>query len=237
MNPRICFLLNSLEEFCFQEQLNLYLPRDKFDVTITETFPDDPLKYQLIVPWNYRKIIKQAEEFGNIVVMHSSNLPEGRGWAPVYYSFIEKKSEYYISGILAANEVDTGDIIVQARFPIKDEYTAPFIRVLDEELSLLLVAKILEHWPEGNLVGRKQVGNGSYRNRRYPINNQINIKDSIEKLLPHLRGVEQKSPAFFIYNDVKYFINVLLEISPNKPEKVIIEYPSLNKVEIWEGWA
>lgn len=237
MTPRVCILLNSLDEYDFEEALHRYLPTDRFEVTIAETFPDDPLKYQLIVPWSYRKIIKQAEQAGNVVVIHSSDLPEGRGWAPIYYAFSEQKSEYVISGIFAANEVDTGDVIVRARFKIAAEYTAPFIRMVDEELSLLLIAGILEQWPEGNPKGVRQVGLGSYRPRRYPRDNEVDISKPLEKLLPHLRGVESKSPAFFFYNEVKYMIEIRPESAPNKPGQVIIEYPALNKIEIWGGWA
>jgi methionyl-tRNA formyltransferase len=237
IKARICILLNSIEDFSFQQQLDRYLPAERFDVTIAERFPDDPLTYQLIIPWSYRKIIKQAEQAGNVVVMHSSNLPEGRGWAPIYYAFNEQKTEYVISGIFAANEVDTGNVIVRARFPISPGYTAPFIRVVDEELSLLLIAKIFEQWPEGNPVGAKQSGMGTFRARRSPKDNEIDIKNQFEKLIPHLRGVEFKSPAFFIYNDVKYFIEIRPESAPQKPTQVEIEYPALNKVEIWRGWA
>lgn len=236
MNRRVCILLNSLDEFDFEEVLHRYLPADKFEVTITDTFPDDHFKYRLIVPWSYRKIIKQAEQAGNVVVMHSSALPEGRGWAPIYNAFSEQKAEYVISGIFAANEVDTGDVIVRARFPIAAGYTAPFIRTIDEELSLLLIAGILKEWPEGNPVGVKQSGAGSYRARRYSSDSEIDISKSLVKLLPHLRGVEPESPAFFFYDDVKYLIEIRPESSPDKPRQVTIEYPALNKVEIWEGW-
>lgn len=237
MNPRVCILLNSFDEFDFEEALHRYLPADKFEITIAETFPVNPSTYQLIVPWSYRKIIKQAEDAGNVVVMHSSDLPEGRGWAPVYYAFSEQKSEYVISGIFAANEVDTGDVIVRARFQMSAEYTAPFIRAVDEELSLLLIAGILEHWPEGNPKGVRQIGLGSYRSRRSPRDNEVDIDKPLENLLPHLRGVESKNPAFFFYNEVKYLIEIRPESAPNKPEQVIIEYPALNEVEIWRGWA
>ena len=237
MKPHIYILLNNLNEFGFEELLDFYLPADRFDVTISETFPDNPFIYQLIVPWNYRKIITQAEQAGNVVVMHASNLPEGRGWAPIYHTFYEQKSEYILSGIFAVSEVDTGNVIVRARFPIEAGYTAPFLRIVDEELSLLLISKILEHWPEGNPTGIKQVGQSSYRDRRYPKDNQIDITDSLEKLIPHLRGVESKNPAFFIYNNVKYLIKIQPESFPSKPKEVIIEYPDLNKSEIWRGWA
>jgi len=237
MNPRVCILLNSLDEFDFQEVLRRHLPADRFEVTIAEAFPDDSSKFQLIVPWSYRKIIKQAEQAGNVVVMHSSDLPEGRGWAPIYHAFKEQKSEYVISGIFAANEVDTGDVIVRARFPMEAGYTASFIRKIDEELSLLLIARILEQWPEGNPAGVKQSGTVSHRARRYPSDNEIDISKPLKALLPHLRGIESKSPAFFFYNEIKYLIEIRPESVPNKPRQVTIEYPALRKFEIWSGWT
>lgn len=237
MNPRICILLNNFDEFNFGELLYRYLPIDRFDVEVTVNFPDDPSQFQLIIPWSYRKIIKQAEQSGNVVIIHSSDLPEGRGWAPIYYAFKEEKPEYVISTIFAANEVDTGDIIVRARFRMDNDYTASFIRKLDEELSLVLIAKILEQWPDGSLTGIKQIGDGTYRNRRYSKDNEIDISNNLETLLPHLRGVENNNPAFFFYNEVKYLIEIRPEPVPNKPKKVTIEYPALNKVEVWTGWA
>jgi methionyl-tRNA formyltransferase len=237
MNSRICILLNSLAEFDFAELLHRYLPTDRFEVTIAESFPADPTKFQLIVPWSYRKIIKQAGQAGNVLVIHSSDLPEGRGWAPIYHTFNEQKAEYVISAILATDDVDTGDVIVRARFPLEARHTASFIRKLDEELSLILIAKIAERWPEGKPAGVKQIGAGSYRVKRYPGDNEIDINKPLRALLPHLRGVEQTSPAFFFYNDVKYLIEIRPESAPNKPEQVMIEYPALNKVETWTEWA
>lgn len=236
MKPRLCILLNCLDEFNFEEAVHRYLPADRFDVTITETFPNDPSNFQLIFPWNYRKIIKQAAQAGNVVVMHSSDLPEGRGWAPIYHAFSEQKTEYVITGIFAADEVDTGDVIVRACFPIEAGYTASFIRMLDKELSVILVAKILEHWPEGTPAGVKQVGLGSYRSRRCPADNEIDPLLPLIEILPHLRGVEPASPAFFIYKNAKYLIEVRPEVEPKKPTQVTIEYPALNIVEIWKGW-
>jgi methionyl-tRNA formyltransferase len=235
MNSRICILLNKLEEFDFETLLNRYLPRERFKVEITDTFPDRPLDYRLIVPWNYRKIIKQAERFGNVVVMHSSNLPEGRGWAPIYSAFREQKTEYVISGIFAADEVDAGDIIIRARFPLESGHTAPFIREVDNEISLVLIAKILEKWPGGTIKAIKQSGAGSYRARRLTQDNEVDINKTLEDLLPHLRGVESNNPAFFYFNGLKYLIEVRPELEPVFPKQVTIEYPGLNETEIWAG--
>ena len=232
---RICILLNKFDELDFEPLINHYLPREKFEVEIAEVFPEHPSDYQLIIPWSYQLIIKQAEQARNVVVMHSSNLPEGRGWAPIYFSFREQKPEYVISGIFAADEVDSGDVIVRARFPIEDGYTAPFIRQVDKEISLLLIARILEKWPSGNIKAIKQSGRGSYRARRAPQDNEVDMNRTLEDLLPHLRGVEPNNPAFFFFNGLKYLIEVRPELAPVFPKQVTIEYPGLNEIEIWSG--
>lgn len=236
MKSHICILLNSLDEYDFEGVLRRYLPVDKFKIDLAETFPDNPDQFQLIVPWSYRKIIKDAGQFGNIVVLHSSNLPEGRGWAPIYHAFSEEKQEYVISAIYAADKVDAGKVIMRARFPMQSDYTASFIRNVDEELSLLMLYKILQKWPDGKFSSTHQMGDGTYRARRSLKDNEVDLDKSLKMLLPHLRGVESNSPAFFFYNDVKYLVEIRPERSPIKPKKVLLEYPALNETEIWTGW-
>ena len=125
---------------------------------------------------------------------------------------------------------------IRYSFPIEAGYTATFVRALDKELSLVLAAKILENWPDGAFAGVKQAGCGSFRPRRHPADNQIDPSASLIEMLPHLRGVEPDSPAFFLYKGVKYLIQVRPEVVPCRPRQVTIEYPALNKVEIWRGW-
>ena len=236
MLPRICILLNDLDEFNFGKLLNRYLPKHMFEVQMLSSFPDNPSLFELIVPWNYQRIIKNAEAYGNIVVIHSSELPEGRGWAPIYYTFSEERVEYVMSVILAANEVDAGNVIMRARFNLEAEYTAPYIRELDNELSMVLIAKIMNQWPDGDFTAVRQTGRGSYHARRYPCDNEVDLTKTLGAILPHLRGVEQSSPAFFVYKGIKYIIEIRPELTPDKPMQVIFEYPALNKTEVWTRW-
>jgi methionyl-tRNA formyltransferase len=236
MRPRICLLVNSSSEVKFLDLLAHYLPEDRYAVSIAESFPPNPAAFNLIIPWNYRKIIKNAEEAGNVVVVHSSNLPEGRGWAPIYNVFREEKSEYVVSLIYAVDEVDAGDIIMQAHFPILPDYTAEFVRKLDDELSLLMIAKILGIWPDRKPLASKQVGNPTYRQRRYPKDNEIDLNMSVLHLLPHLKGVESSNPSFFSFEGVKYILEVRPAVPPIKPEQVVLEFPALGKREVWKDW-
>ena len=237
MKPRTLILVNRLEEFDFENKLNHYLPPDRFDVAVADSFPEDATKFDLIFPFNYRKIIKGASLAGNVIVMHASELPEGRGWAPIYYAFSKNKNEYVVSGIFAAEDFDSGDIIIRARIKIAPGYTARFIRAIDKEIFLLLIAKIFEQWPKGKPTGIKQTGSPSCHPRRYPKDNEIDIKKPLIDLISHLRGTEPQHPAFFFYEGEKYLIEITPELVPKKPCQVTIEYPSINRIKIEEVWC
>ena len=233
IKKKICILLNDAKDYDFEDLLKSYLTEDKFDIIVTDTFPKNSQSFDLIVPWSYRKIIRNINQSNNIVIIHSSELPKGRGWAPIYYSIKEGQPDFFISCIVAADEVDRGDIIIRASFPILPEYTASFLRKVDREVSFLLIKKILDMWPNGKVIASKQKGTESYRSRRYPSENEINTSDTLEALLPHLRAVENDNPAFFYYNDIKYLISIYPQNEPEFPNKIKIEYPGINEIEYW----
>lgn len=233
IKKKICILLNNINEYDFEDLLKIYLTKEKFDISVTDKFPRDLQSFDLIIPWSYRKIIRDFNQFNNIVIIHSSELPQGRGWAPIYYSIKEGQSDYVMSCIIATDEVDKGDIIVKASFPILPEYTATFLRKVDREISLLLIKKILDKWPNGKIITSKQQGAGSYRPKRYPNDNEIKTSNILESLLPHLRAVENNNPAFFYYKDIKYLISISPQNEPEFPNKIKIEYPGINEIEYW----
>ena len=85
---------------------------------------------------------------------------------------------YVISGILASQDVDSGDIVVKAKFKIKSEYMAKDIRLFDKKISLFLIHRILEKFKIGTISGVMQSGNGSYNKRRHLEDNEININST-----------------------------------------------------------
>lgn len=229
--PKVCILLNKISEYNFQTLLKNYLPKNKFDVIVTDKFPKNASIFNLIIPWSYQKLIRNINKFNNIIIFHSSNLPHGRGWSPIYYSIKENNSNYFITGIIASEKVDLGDVIIRASFKILPQYNAEFLRKVDNELSLILIKKILKKWPGGKFNSSKQKGKASYRPRRFSKDNEIKISKTFNSILPHLRAVESNNPAFFYYKGIKFLITIFPEKKPIFPNKIKIEYPGLNKIE------
>ncbi|EOB2070111.1 formyltransferase family protein [Campylobacter coli] len=47
------------------------------------------------------------------IVIHASNLPQGKGWSPFFHQVIEGKNEITFSLFEADDKVDNGDIYLQ----------------------------------------------------------------------------------------------------------------------------
>ena len=201
---KVFFMVNKIKDFCFADLIEKYL--SNCSVTVGETLPVHTEEYNLIVLWSYRKILANVAEKKNIILFHSSDLPEGKGWAPIYHSIRSGKDDYVISGIFADKEVDSGDIIVKAKFKIKDNYTADIIRRWDAEISIMLVREILDRFRNKIIKGIKQSGAETYYRRRKPEDNEVSLNSTIEDVLNHLRACENDHPAFVMYRDIKYKI-------------------------------
>jgi methionyl-tRNA formyltransferase len=219
---KIYFLLNCLSEFKAGNYFDKYLPSCQLSMGVN--LPDNPKDYELVVPWNYKKII-QGYKCNNIVIFHSSDLPKGKGWAPIFNAFANKLEEYVISAILLDENVDAGDVICKAKFKIKNNYTAEFIRQVDEEITMIMIAKILEKFKGIKLTGIKQdKTKESYYKRRYPKDNKLDINTELRNLIPMLKGCEKKHPSFFEYNGDEFIVSIKPKIQPSFPKDLEITF-------------
>jgi len=219
---KIFFLLNSLDEFSYLPYLRKHL--EGVCVSVGEALPALSDGYDLIILWSYRRIIKQASHYNNLIVFHSSDLPEGKGWAPIYYTFKDRLKFHTVTGIKAGDEVDSGDVIVKARFRIRDDHTATTVREWDREIAIILIRQILDRFAERPLCGKKQTGQGSYYQRRSPDDNEIKLDAKVGNIVGHLRGCEKSHPAFFMLNATKYLISIEPESAPLFPKDLEISF-------------
>lgn len=219
---QVLFLVNSLKEFDFQDLIEELLPEAK--TTVCEILPERLDEYSLVILWSYRKLIPEVVGHNNVIVFHSSDLPEGKGWAPVYHALSQGKAVFTISGIRPAADADTGDIVAQARFTIRPEFTAVHLRKWDRRISIMMAARILERYPVGGLVGRRQTGEGSKYPRRKPEQNQVDLSRPLGDLVNHLRACEAAHPAFFLFQGVRYDISITPHAEPVFPADLEIRF-------------
>jgi len=194
------------------------------EILLGTQLPENSEDFDLIILWNYRKILKDCYH-NNIVIFHSSDLPEGKGWSPIFNSLNKELEVFTISAILLDEKVDSGDLIVKAKFKIKDNYTAKYIRKFDEEISIMLIRKILERFDNKTIKGVKQsVFGETFYKRRYLRDGKIDKNETIRSLMPFLRGCEESHPAFFEFNGCEYIISIEPVKRPSFPRDLRIEF-------------
>jgi methionyl-tRNA formyltransferase len=219
---KIFFLLNDLTEFNAQKYVDEMLC--SYQVSFGTSLPVNIGEFDLVIPWNYKKKIKNYK-FNNIIIFHSSDLPQGKGWAPIFNAFNKKLKEYVISAILLDDNVDSGNIIAKAKFEIKNTYTAEFIRKVDEEISIKMIAEIISEFDNKSMTGIKQdKTKETYYERRYPEDNKLDINKPIKQLVHILKGCENANPAFFKYKGDEFEITIKARVTPVFPDDLEIIY-------------
>lgn len=196
------------------------------NVEYGDVLPSETEIYDMVILWNYHRIIEGLNEKTNFVVFHSSNLPQGKGWAPIFNAISNNQEFFYVTAIIANERIDSGDIIAQAKFRLKSNYTAEYIRKWDEEICIILCSKILNSFKGQDLKGIKQVGEESFYKRRYPNDNELDDSKSLKEISSFLRATEDNFLSYFYIDGEKYFIKVTPENTPVFPKD--IEYVIYN---------
>ena len=171
------------------------------------THTDISKEYSLIFSLGYSRIIPQEYldlPSNGIVVFHSSDLPKGRGWAPLFYTITEKEAFLTQTMFYADKDVDSGPIIAKARYPINDFLTISDLRKIDDNLTCMLFSKYLPLIYERKVNATPQDSSkATYWKRRRPTDSEIDPDKSIMQIYNKMRALPDDLPAFFEYKGVR----------------------------------
>ena len=140
---------------------------------------------------------KHRRLFRFSLVLHASNLPEGRGWSPHIWNIINGKDCLIVSLINADDPVDTGDIWKQEKIDLDGS------ELYDEINSKLFQAEInLINWACENIEKSKpkkqKDSPESYFEKRSPKDSELNVDKTIRSQFNLMRTCDpQRFPAFF----------------------------------------
>jgi len=166
--------------------------------------------YQIVFILSYHKIIPEnilSLNKHNIVI-HSSDLPQGKGWAPMFWQIIEGKNEIPFTMFEASNGVDNGDIYLQKTlkltgFELHDE--------LREKQANFTIEMCLEFLQNYDLYKnpKPQIGKESFYKKRNKESSKLDIDKTIKEQFNLLRVVSNEDyPAFFEIENKRYVLKV-----------------------------
>ncbi|MEZ9645221.1 hypothetical protein AB4307_04100 [Vibrio sp. 10N.261.52.C2] len=155
------------------------------------------------------RIVKEESLKKNIynLVVHESDLPNGKGFAPMAWQILDGKNEIMFSLIEATNTVDSGDIWLQSGLSLRGDELCEEWRHLQGKKTVEMCVNFVREFDK--LSPRKQAGSESFFRRRTPKDSEIDTTKSIDELFELLRVVDnQRYPAFFYKNGIKYNMKI-----------------------------
>ncbi len=141
------------------------------------------------------------------LVVHESDLPSGRGFAPMAWQILEGKRSIPVCLIEAESEVDSGDIYLKDHINLVGDELCDDWRKLQGEKTIEMCSKFIENYKK--LVPVKQQGVPNYYPRRKPEHSRLDPNKSLAEQMDLLRIVDnERYPAYFEKDGVKYFISI-----------------------------
>lgn len=158
---------------------------------------------------NYMKIIKEKILIQNKLnlVVHESNLPRGKGFAPVQWQVLNGKSLIPVKLIEATKEFDSGSIFGETSFRIKKTSLNDEIRKLQAEATIKIISEFLKKYPK--IKSKKQIGKVTFFRRRKPEDSELDPNKSIIENFDLMRISNNKDyPSFFNYKKETFFLKI-----------------------------
>ncbi len=169
-------------------------------------------KQNVVFILNYTKILPKKflkQNYLNLVV-HGSDLPKGKGFAPIQWQILKNKNKIVFSLIEAVERVDSGSIIQKSNLIFKGHELNDEIRKMQALSTINIIKSFLKKYPK--FKKNRQLGKSSYFKRRNERDSKLNINKSIKSNFNLLRVVDNdKYPAFFEYKKKKYIIKIFKE--------------------------
>lgn len=142
------------------------------------------------------------------LVIHASDVPEGRGWSPHVWQILEGRNRIAVTLMSAEDAVDSGAIWAQRWVALEghelsDEINA---RLFAAELELMDFA--VDHF--GRVAPRAQDARAAtYYRRRTPEDGRLDPHKSIAEQFELLRVADpERYPAFFDYRGYRYLVRL-----------------------------
>lgn len=193
------FYLNKKKEIktVFKKNVKIFTEHDKIIS-----------KYDICFVISYFKII--PEQFLNkgtrFIVNHESNLPENRGFSPLYWQILKGKTK--ITSTLfevTSKKVDSGKILLKKNYSF--DKTLLYEEIKEKQFNNAI--DMIKSYLEKKIYIPRITKKTNYLKRRKPEDSKLNVNKSIKSQFNLLRICDNENfPAFFYISKKKYIIKI-----------------------------
>lgn len=169
--------------------------------------------YDIVFILSYHRIIEQMflDKNRHNIVVHASALPQGKGWAPMFWQILEGKNEIPFSMFEAGQGVDNGDIYMQRTLKLTGYELNNELREKQANFIIDMCFEFMQNYSKYK-IPISQSGNESFYKKRSAKDSELDINKSIKEQFNLLRIVDNKDyPAFFELGGHRYILKIELD--------------------------
>lgn len=198
LDPEDGIRYQSVYDFAFQNGWNAIRSTGK-DPELERFIRDAKPDLLLIADYRYllSKSILHLAPFG-VVNLHPSLLPKYRGRAPVNWAILNGEANLGLTAHFVDDGMDTGDIIEQVTFELKEEQDVGDALQILYPLYYQLTKKVLEYFKSGHVPRKPQDhSQATVFPRRRPEDGRIRWDQSLNAIRNLVRAVSFPYPGAF----------------------------------------
>ena len=167
------------------------------------------IEFEIVFILGYTKIIEKEYliKHKHNLVIHESDLPMGKGWAPLFWQILEEKNKVPVVLFEASEKADEGLIYIKDYIQLEGHELNDEIRQKQGKITIKLCLQFLNEY--NKLFPLKQQGKDSFYKKRTPKDSELMVDKTIIEQFNLLRTVNNDEyPAFFNYKGHKYILKI-----------------------------
>ncbi len=207
MKKKIAFLLDKKNPWIFEYYKKFYKKKFKKVKILWNT--KKLLNFDILFIINYTKKIdlKKFSSSSINLVIHESNLPKGKGFAPLQWQVLQNKKNIIFSMIKINKMIDSGPIVMKKMLKLNGLELYDELRFLQAKTIFKMIDLFIKKYPK--IKFKKQKGSSTFYRKRTTKDSKLNINRTIKSQFNKLRITNNNDwPAFFIYRKQKYIIKI-----------------------------
>ncbi|TBR19726.1 MAG: methionyl-tRNA formyltransferase [Chitinophagaceae bacterium] len=147
---------SAVKKYAVLHQLKILQPEKLKSIEFLEELKSLQADLQIVVAFRMLpEVVWNMPHMGTIN-LHGSLLPQYRGAAPINWAIINGESETGVTTFKLKHEIDTGNILLQERFPIHKNETAGEVHDKMKEIGARVLLKTVRELIDGTLNEKPQ---------------------------------------------------------------------------------
>lgn len=212
---------SAVKKYAVEKQLPVLQPVKLKDPEFLETLKGLQADLQIVVAFRMLPVVVWNMPPMGTINLHGSLLPQYRGAAPINWAVINGEKETGVTTFKLQHEIDTGDLLLQERFPIGDDETAGEVHDRMKEIGAKLLVRTVEGLAKGTLKEIPQdtsyqlpvTGNqGSETGNREPETDHSKLNDTVQ--LKHAPKIFTETCKIDWNRSVNDIYNLIRGLSP-----------------------